>query len=78
MSVLLPLDQEIIHTAEKHYPSQMVRRMLANISVACDGNVNVLEVLHMVTAAWKNFSITMVPYCWHKVSILSVKDKIME
>jgi hypothetical protein len=74
---LHPLDQGIIHAAKTHR-SGLIRRMLANISVDHNENVNTLEALSMFSTAWKNFRIATVSNCQHKAGTLSVRDKIME
>jgi hypothetical protein len=48
MSTFQPPDQRIIHTARTHYRTRLVRKMLANISVGCDENMNILEALQML------------------------------
>jgi hypothetical protein len=64
-SILQPLDQGIIHAAKVHYRSRLVRRMLANISVGRDANINILEAIQMFSAAWKTLSAATIVNCFH-------------
>jgi hypothetical protein len=76
-SILQHCDEAIIHTAEMQV-TWLVRKMLANISMGCDENVNILEAQHIFLTAWKDLSIIVVSDCWHNTHILSVRDEIVE
>ena len=48
-SILQPLD----HAVKRHYRAHVVRRMLCNIASERDINVNILEAMQMLSAAWR-------------------------
>jgi hypothetical protein len=44
--------------------------MLANISVGHDRKINILEAIHIFSAAWKTLSAATVVNCFHRARIV--------
>ena len=63
-SILQPLDQGIIHAVKRHYRARVVQRMLCNIASERDINVNILEAMHMFSAAWRALKEEMISNCF--------------